>query len=81
MFHVEPGDVAQSLQCCRRFCCSDEYLRRCRQQAVQYPGLVGSIQLRGQIVERDDGPLATLLGVILRLRQQTGEGGELGLAA
>ncbi|MNO00375.1 hypothetical protein D3C81_2202500 [compost metagenome] len=81
MFHVEPGDVAQGLQGRRRFCCGDEDLRRRRQQAVQYPGLMGSIQLRGQVVQRDDGPLAALLSVILRLSQQTGEGGELGLAA
>ncbi|MNT68644.1 hypothetical protein D3C72_2068940 [compost metagenome] len=39
-----------------------------------------AIQLGRQVIERDHRPFAALFGIVLGLRQQAGEGGQLGLA-
>ncbi|KAG1081896.1 hypothetical protein G6F40_015328 [Rhizopus arrhizus] len=79
MFHVEPGDVGQILQCRRGFGGGNEDLRRAIKQALQHTRLVGAVQLRGQVVECDHRPLAALFRIVLGLRQQARQRRQLGL--
>ena len=51
------------------------------QQELQYPPLMSAIEFRGQVVQRDDGPVSMPVGIVARLGQQQGKGDKLGLAA
>lgn len=81
MFHVEHhgceaqlGEAVGSLGAC------DQNLRAIVSQAPQNQLLVRPVQLRGQVVQGDDRPIAAGLRLMFCLGQQRRQCGQLGLA-
>jgi hypothetical protein len=82
LFHVEQGIWGRYSACpCRWLGSGDQYLRPILLQPAQDQALVAAIQLRGEVVQRHDRPLAALPGLVLGLGQQGRQGSQLGLSA